>query len=108
MKFDLRCYFIYRLVEGLSSSEEVAKSIKPKLIICTVLSVLYDLPRLYLNVNLFGSLCTFYYNIIQKSIDYITYRIMKGDRCCCCCCFGCYCYKMFVLAIVKKTHQTSP
>ena len=77
--FLFRCYFIYRLVEGLSSSDEVAKNIRPKLIVTLILSVIYDLPRLYLNVNLFGSLCTFYYNIIQRVIDSITYRAMKRN-----------------------------
>ena len=76
-----RCYFIYLLVKGLSAADDVAKSIKPKLITTTVLSILYDLPRVYLNVNLFGSLCSFYYNIVQHASDTMNYRVKKGDAC---------------------------
>ena len=74
----IRCYFIYLLVEGLAAADDVAKSIKPKLITMTVISIIYDLPRVYLNVNLFGSLCSFYHNIIQDTSDTITYRVMEG------------------------------
>ena len=69
-----RCYFIYRLVEGFSTADEVAKIIKAKLTIFTVLSILYDLPRMYLNVNLFGSLCSFYYIVIRNVNKILTYR----------------------------------
>ena len=62
-------------MEGFASADEVAKSIKPKLITSTVISIIYDLPRIYLNVNLFGSLCTFYHIIIDPYTDSITYRI---------------------------------
>ena len=73
----LRCYFIYRLVEGITTAEEVAKNIKPKLITCAVMSVLYDLPRMYLNVNLFGSICSFYHNVIKHGLNFITIRYKK-------------------------------
>ena len=61
-----RCYFVYRLVEGLATVDDVVKTIEPKLKLFSFLSILYDLPRVYLNVNLFGSLCSFYYNIVKQ------------------------------------------
>ena len=59
-------------------ADEVAKSIKPKLIFCTFMSVLYDLPRLYLNVNLFGSMCSFYHNVIKQAANVVVIRY-KGE-----------------------------
>ena len=59
-------------------ADEVAKSIKPKLIACTVVSILYDLPRAYLNVNLFGSICSFYYNVILNAKNFFSFRYQTG------------------------------
>ena len=92
----IRCYFIYRLVEGLASADEGAKSIEPKLITATVLSIIYDLPRVYLNVNLFGSFCSFYYNIIKDSSDTITFRVMRGK------------VHLHFLAVALKMSSASP
>ena len=78
MKLVFRCYFIYRLVEGFATADEVAKSIRPKLIGFTALSILYDLPRAYLNVNLFGSLCSFYYNVLIYVNGSFSYRYKRG------------------------------
>ena len=78
LKLVFRCYFIYRLVEGFATASEVAKSIRPKLIGFTALSILYDLPRAYLNVNLFGSLCSFYYNVLIYVNGSFSYRYKRG------------------------------
>ena len=46
-------------------AEETMARLRPKLRICLVASFLYDLPRLYLNVNVFGSLCSFWHNVVK-------------------------------------------
>ena len=38
--------------------------VKPKLHLALVISLLYDLPRLYLNVHIFSSICSLYYNVM--------------------------------------------
>ena len=50
----------------MMQSSEVEKSIKPKLMLFSLLTIMYDLPRVYLNVDMFGSLCSYYYNIIKQ------------------------------------------
>ena len=40
------------------------EKLKPKLYIAVTLGLLYNLPRIYLNVHVFGSLCTLYHNVI--------------------------------------------
>ena len=65
-KVTFRYYMVYRLVSGFAHMTEVETSIKPKLKLFSLLSILYDLPRVYLNVDMFGSLCSFYYNIIKR------------------------------------------
>ena len=60
-------------------ADEVTKSIRPKLITTTIISIMYDLPRLYLNVNLFGSLCSFYYIYINPSTDTFTFSYQTGN-----------------------------
>ena len=69
---------MYRLVEGITTADEVTKSVRPKLIGCTILSILYDLPRAYLNVNLFGSLCSFYYNVVMNVNSHVSFRYKTG------------------------------
>ena len=69
---------MYRLVEGITTADEVTKSVRPKLIGCTILSILYDLPRAYLNVNLFGSLCSFYYNVVMNVNNHVSFRYKTG------------------------------
>ena len=61
-------------MEGLTTAQEVAKSIKPKLIFCSIISAAYDIPRIYLNVNLFGSLCSYYHNLIVPTSLVTTLR----------------------------------
>ena len=73
-----RCYYVSLLVEGLASADDLARSIRPKILICSLLSILYDLPRIYLNVNLFGSLCSFYHNYIKKSVVITTLKDYDG------------------------------
>ena len=60
--------------------EDVVMDLKPKLIFFSCLSILYDLPRLYLNVNLFGSLCSFYYNVIEQVTVVTTLRHDDGKK----------------------------
>ena len=60
----------------MATADDVAKSIKPKMITVSILSIFYDCPRIYLNVNLFGSLCSFYYNIIKQNI---MVSIIRGE-----------------------------
>ena len=38
--------------------------VKPKLRLALVVGLLYNLPRLYLNVHIFSSICSLYYNVI--------------------------------------------
>ena len=66
-------------MEGISTADDVAKSIKPKMIVFTILSVFYDIPRVYLNMNLFGPLCTFYYNVILNVNNVVTLRFETGE-----------------------------
>ena len=73
-----RCYFVYRLVVGLASADDVAQSLKSPHILCSILSMIYDIPRIYLNVNLFGSLCSFYHNIIAPTAVVTTLRHYDG------------------------------
>ena len=40
--------------------------LKPKLYAALVAGLLYDSPRVYLNVHTFGSICSFYYNVVQQ------------------------------------------
>ena len=76
--FGSRCYFVYCLVVGYATHEEVAKSMKPKLIITAIISVIYDVPRVYLNVNLYGALCSFYYNVVESDNNIISLRHNDG------------------------------
>merc|ERR1711922_77560 len=48
--------------------------LRPKLRIFLVASFLYDLPRLYLNVNVFGSLCSFWHNVVK--VGFVKGRFM--------------------------------
>ena len=74
----LRCYSIYQLVKGITSVDEVNANIKPKLTLFVILSIIYDLPRMYLNVNLFGALCSFYYMFIEQVMDVSTLYHVEG------------------------------
>ena len=40
------------------------EQLKPKFYLALVFCLFYNLPRLYLNVHIFGSICSLYYNII--------------------------------------------
>ena len=40
------------------------EKLKPKLYFAIALGFLYDIPRVYLNVHVFGSICSLYYNVI--------------------------------------------
>ena len=71
---------MYQLVEGMNRVEDVAKALKTKLLCFPLLSILYDLPRLYLNVNLFGCLCSFYYNFIEQVTVVTTLRHDNGEE----------------------------
>ena len=64
----------------MAKIEDVALDLKPKLIFFSCLSIFYDLPRLYLNVNLFGSLCSFYYNVIEQVTVVTTLRHSDGKK----------------------------
>ena len=73
-----RCYFFYCLAEGITTIEDVANTLKSKLLFFSCLTILYDLPRLYLNVNLFGCLCSFYYNFIEQVTAVTTLQYDKS------------------------------
>ena len=74
-----RCYSIYQLVKGITSVDEVNEKMKPKLTFVIILSIIYDLPRLYLNVNLFGALCSFYYILIKQVQEVTTLSHTEGE-----------------------------
>ena len=78
LHFPFRCYFIYCLVSGTVRADELAKTVAKKLRYLAILSVLYDMPRIYLNVNLFGSLCSFYHNVIKQITVVTTIRQGNG------------------------------
>ena len=40
------------------------EKLRPKLRLALFLSLLYNLPRVFLNVHVFGSICSLYYNLI--------------------------------------------
>ena len=42
------------------------EQLRPKLYFAIIAGLIYDAPRVYLNVHTFGSLCTFYYNVVQR------------------------------------------
>ena len=42
------------------------EQLRPKLYFAIVAGLIYDAPRVCLNVHTFGSLCTFYYNVVQR------------------------------------------
>ena len=75
-----RCYFVYCLVSGTVRADELAKNVADTLKYLAILSVLYDLPRIYLNVNLFGCLCSFYHNVIKQITVVTTIRHGEGKR----------------------------
>ena len=74
----IRCFFFYCLVAGLATAEEVAKSLQSKLIITAIFSFIYDIPRIYLNVNLYGALCSFYYNVMLDDNNIVSFRHDNG------------------------------
>ena len=63
---------------GLASANDVAEGIKPKLKLFASLSVLYDFPRMYLNVNLFGSLCSCYDNLIVPTATVLSKKYLSS------------------------------
>ncbi|MEE3019846.1 MAG: hypothetical protein VX313_01200 [Bacteroidota bacterium] len=64
---------------GLATAEEVTESLKSKLIITAIFSFIYDIPRIYLNVNLFGALCSFYYNVMMDDSNIVSFRHDNGE-----------------------------
>ena len=47
-------------------AEETMERLQPKLRVALIISVIYDLPRIYLNVHIFGSLCSLWHNGIMS------------------------------------------